>query len=414
MEKIIYYQVNKDRAALAVYEGRLVEVYIEESKTSPLVGRIYRGKVVNVLPGMQAAFVNIGLEKNAFLYVDDALPTSTDNENKKPCITKVVAPGQELLVQILKEPGGAKGARITTHITLPGRYLVYMPTMEHIGISRKIEDVRERDRLRELGEKLKPPMAGIIIRTVAEGKRNAELSWDIEMLEELWDKINSDYKKARAPELIHSDMEIEERIVRDFLSEDVQSLITNNKKSYEKLQQRANSIQQGLDKVIKLEECEDIFSKNNVYKDLEVALQSKVWLKSGGYLVFDQTEAMLVIDVNTGKYVGSTTLEETIFHINMEAVDEIARQIRLRNAGGIIVIDFIDMESEFKRQLVLERLTEAVKRDQMKITIVGQTPLGLVELTRKKVRPSLESALTHQCPRCRGAGRLIVMPVDKK
>lgn len=415
MQKKLFYQVGNKKVQLAITENeQLVEVYFEEIKESPLVGRIYRGKVVNVLPGMQAAFVDIGLEKNAFLYVDDAIAADIDRgeEFKSPSISEVVQPGQEIMVQIMKEPNKSKGARITTHITLPGRYVVFMPGMDHVGISRKIESEQERERLKEIGEDVKPENSGLIIRTVAEGKRTAELTWDIDCLVEQWEKIRREYDKLSAPALVHHDLELEERIVRDFFSENVVQIITNEEAGYQKILSQVARIHSKPKQILVLDKREDLFSAYGLDKELEKALKSKVWLNSGGYLIFEQTEAMLVVDVNTGKYVGKTNLEETVLKINLEAVDEIAQQLRVRNIGGIIVIDFIDMGLEANRQLLLDKLSEEVKKDQMKVTIIGQTPLGLVELTRKKIRPSIEAMLLQSCPHCGGEGKLVADGID--
>ncbi len=407
MDKRIVIQGNKENVQVCLLEeGQLMEYYLEERASQPLVGSIYKGKVENVLPGMQAAFVNIGLQKNAFLYVQEAIQHYEEDQLEKkvlPPIESIVKEGQELLVQIIKEPGGQKGARISTHPTLAGRALVYMPTLEHTGISRKIEDEGERARLTSLVRELCQPGEGVIVRTVAQGKPKEVLATELKALKEKWQLIMDQYKAAQATSAIYYDLSLGKRLVRDFIRDDVSAIFINDEELFHQIQQHLS-----IDNPNQLPRLEliqgDILLKYQIYDQLSIALQRKVLLKSGGYLVFDQTEALLVIDVNTGKYIGNKSLEDTVFQLNMEALKEACRQIRLRNVGGIIVIDFIDMKDEAHKEKIMETLLEEVKKDHMRVTVLGMTALGLVELTRKKVRPSLSNTLQITCPTCGGLG----------
>ena len=407
MNKEILVQSNEDQTQVAVLEeGQLVEIYIERTVSARLVGSIYKGKVENVLPGMQAAFINIGLEKNAFLYVEDALPDGYGEElQAKPNIRDILKEGQELLVQVSKEPLGTKGPRVTRQITLPGRFIVLMPTSDYIGISRRIGDNEERDRLKRIAEELKPPKMGIIIRTVAIGASREEIEEDLENILRIWSRICEKNLQARAPALIHKDLELVKRILRDVVTEDVRRIIVNSRFTHEKIMELVEP--RTLRYKITLSDEMDLFSKYNIQQELTRALKRKVWLKSGGYIVIDQTEALVSIDVNTGKYVGSVNLEDTVFKTNIEAAVEIARQLRLRNIGGIIIVDFIDMDDEDHRQEVLKKLEEQLERDKVKTHILGMTSLGLLEMTRKKMRHTLSTVLEKTCPCCEGKGTVL-------
>jgi ribonuclease G len=415
MFKEILINVGEEETRVAVLENKvLVEMYIERSPNQRLVGNIFKGRVENVLPGMQAAFVDIGLEKNAFLYVEDAIPARTPdsgqnqgNSTMATNICDILKHGQELIVQIVKEPIGTKGARVTTHITLPGRYLVLMPTVDYIGISRRIEDERERDRLRGMAARIKPEGMGVIVRTVAEGVDEDELRLDINMLAGLWRKIVNRSNHGPVPNLVHRDLELVQRILRDTFTEDVDRLIIDSRYEYEKILDLLDILGPRLKVKVFLEERNNLFVENNIDAELEKALKRKVWLKCGGYIVIDQAEALTAVDVNTGKYVGSTNLEDTVLKTNLEAAVEIARQLRLRNIGGIIIVDFIDMSREEHRQQVLEVLEEEIRKDKTKTNILGITQLGLVEMTRKKVRPSLAEVLQKTCPYCEGRGKVL-------
>jgi len=416
MVKEIVVNVGDEETRAAVLEdGVPVELYIERSPYQRLVGNIFKGRVENVLPGMQAAVVDIGLEKNAFLYVEDVMvkrtakagngshPRSVLGRN----IAHILKRGATVLVQIVKEPIGTKGPRVTTHITLPGRFVVIMPTVDYVGVSRRIACARERERLKEMAHRLKPEGMGLIVRTVAEGVEEAELQQDIQMLVRLWRKIMSRAARGPAPNLLHRDLELVQRIIRDVFTEDVDRMILDSRYEYEKVMDLLDVGGAHLKCKVFLEERPDIFTYYGIDQELEKALRRKVWLKCGGYLVFDQAEALTVVDVNTGKYVGSTDLEDTVLKTNLEAAVEMVRQLRLRNIGGIIVVDFIDMAREANRKLVMQTLEEEIRKDRTKINILGITQLGLVEMTRKKTRPSLGETLQKPCPYCEGRGRVL-------
>jgi len=414
MLKEIVVNVGEEETRVAVLEDKvLVEIYIERSINQRLVGNIFKGRVENVLPGMQAAFVNIGLEKNAFLYVEDALPSNSPEGSGQTGYTlganicDILKQGQEIMVQIVKEPIGTKGPRVTTHITLPGRFLVLMPTVDYIGISRRIESEKERDRLKDLASRVKPEGMGVIVRTVAEGVEEEELRQDIALLTKLWRKILSRAAHGTVPNVVHRDLELVQRILRDVFTEDVDRLILDSRYEYEKVLELVDISDPRLKLKVFLDERENIFTEYGIEQEIEKALKQKVWLKCGGYLVIDQAEALTAIDVNTGKYVGTTNLEDTVLKTNLEAASEIARQLRLRKIGGIVIVDFIDMAQEAHRNEVLQALEEEIRKDKTKTNILGITQLGLVEMTRKKVRPSLSEVLQKPCPYCEGRGKVL-------
>ncbi|MBM7583074.1 ribonuclease G [Caldicoprobacter guelmensis] len=415
--KQIVVDIRYDQTRVAVLEdGDLVEFYMEDDEKQGLVGNIYRGRVVNVLPGMHAAFVDIGLEKNAFLYagdinidntVFDFKDKSNGKEVKNISLRDIVREGQEITVQILKEPMGTKGARVTTHITLPGRYVVLMPTLNYVGVSRRIEDEEERQRLRKVAEAIKPQNMGVIVRTAAKGKQAEDLMPDIEVLCKLWEGIREREKQGEVPRLLHKDESLLYRTVRDIFSADVDRLVINDYHHYQKVVELVKVVSPSLvDRVEYFDAQRNLFEIYGIEAKIEKAIQKKVWLKSGGYIVIDVTEALTVIDVNTGKFVGNASLEDTAFKTNLEAAEEIAHQIRLRDIGGIIIIDFIDMEEDEHKKKVLEVLEQALKKDRTRTNLVGLTGLGLVELTRKKVRPRLSTAFLKPCPYCNGTGRV--------
>ncbi|MCM8900333.1 Rne/Rng family ribonuclease [Caldicoprobacter algeriensis] len=430
MGKQIVVDIRYDQTRVAVLEdGDLVEFYMEDDEKQGLVGNIYRGRVVNVLPGMQAAFVDIGLEKNAFLYAGDINVDNTvfdfgDKNNGKVIkdisLRDIIREGQEITVQILKEPMGTKGARVTTHITLPGRYVVLMPTLNYVGVSRRIEDEEERQRLRRIAEAIKPENMGIIVRTAARGKQPEDLMPDIEVLCRLWEGIKEREKQGEVPRLLHKDESLLYRTVRDIFCSDVDRLIINDYHHYQKVIELLKAISPSLvDRVEYADAQRNLFEIYGIEAKIEKAIQKKVWLKSGGYIVIDVTEALTVIDVNTGKFVGKASLEDTAFRTNLEAAEEIAHQIRLRDIGGIIIIDFIDMAEEEHKKKVLEVLEQALKKDRTKTNLVGLTGLGLVELTRKKVRPRLSTAFLKPCPYCNGTGRvyseaMVIAKIEKE
>lgn len=392
-------------------EGQLVNLYIERGE--PLAGNIYKGRVANVLPGMEAAFVDIGLERNAFLHVGDIRSQRLAGEEVeesfgKGAIAQRLRVGQEILVQVTKEPMGTKGARVTTYVALPAYYLVLMPTVNYVGVSRRIEREPERKRLRALADRLRPEGMGVIVRTAAEGAEEQALSDDIQFLQQLWNRVQERSKSSRAPALVYQDLHLIRRVVRDLFTDDVQRFLVDSKDEFQRVQDLLGSFAPSLKPRVHLYRGETpVFEHTGVERDLEKALRRKVWLRSGGYIIIDRTEALTIIDVNTGKYVGKTDLASTILRTNLEAVDEIVRQITLRDIGGIILVDFIDMESEAHRKRVMAALAEAVKRDRSKVHIIDLTALGLVEITRKRVYQDLEEVMRTPCPYCEGRARVL-------
>jgi len=418
MKKEIVADVGNDEVRVGILEdGKLVEYFVERSAKGPLAGNIYKGKVANVLPGMQAAFVDIGLEKNAFLYAGDVNPESLgsfdehhDEWEEKLPIQEMLKPGQEILVQVVKEPIGTKGARVSTNITLAGRYLVLMPRIDYVGISRRIENEEERARLKALAEELRPSGMGVIVRTAAENIGEDDLKAEMDYLKTLWEDIKRKGLYSPAPRLVYRDMDLVERIVRDVFTPEVTRFYINKKEAYERVVAIVSAMAPGLeDKVTLHHSGADIFQYFDIPAEIEKALQRKVWLKSGGYIVIDRTEALTAIDVNTGKFTGNKDLEDTVLKTNLEAAREIARQIRLRDIGGIIIIDFIDMNSQEHKKMVLDALEAELKKDRTRTHILGITSLGLVEMTRKKVRQSLDEVLERVCPYCGGKGKIRVL-----
>ncbi|MBT9176917.1 MAG: Ribonuclease G [Firmicutes bacterium] len=408
----------RDTRVAVLENGELVELYLENQSEQRLVGNIYKGKVSNVLPGMQAAFVDIGLPKNAFLYVDDALENVVgvddlpEKVNSKTTIKDVLKPGQSVILQVAKEPFGTKGARVTRHITIPGRFLVFMPTVDYVGISRRIAEGEERDRLRKIAHEHKPAGTGLIVRTMAEGVPSDEIKKDIDALAKLWKRIHTRGKTAKPPTMLHKDFDLLHRIVRDSFAHDVTRVVVDSAHEYEVvLGLLEESLPQLKDRVFLFQQQRPIFEVFGIEPQIEKIVAKKVWLKCGGYIVIDQTEALTSIDVNTGKFVGSTNLADTVLKTNLEAAREIARQLRLRNIGGIIIIDFIDMETADHKKKVLAALTEATASDKVKSSILGLTQLGLVEMTRQKARLGLADSLLRPCPCCEGSGRVLAEDV---
>lgn len=405
MAKKIIVNVLPEETRMALLEnGQLMEVSVERTDSGHIVGNIYKGKIKNILPGMQAAFVDIGREKNAFLYIGDAfphLPARGSREHEKLTV------GQDIIIQVVKDTIGSKGPRVTAHLTLPGRYTVLMPTVEYTGISRRIDSEEERERLKALSVKVRPGGMGLIIRTVAEGKSEADLKKDVDYLTSLWNSLAARAKRVHAPALLYRDVDLVIRIVRDYFSEDINQFIINNQEAYGRVCDLLNFISPELvPRVVLYQGKEDIFSYYGLDDEMEKLGQRCVPLKCGGYIVIDKTEALTVIDVNTGKYVGQTNLSDTVFRTNLEAANQIARQIRLRDIGGIIIIDFIDMDKPEHQQEVLKKLEENLKHDRTKTQVLGITGLGLVEMTRKKSRQNIESMLYTECPCCQGRGRV--------
>jgi len=386
--KKIVVQCRSDITQAVVIENqRLVEYDAQHSDHKQRVGSIYLGRVVNVLPGMQAAFVDIGLEKNAFLYIDDLLPVHMDKQPRsKPSIADIVKRGQVLMVQVVKEPEGTKGARVTTHFSIPGRWLVYMPEADYTAVSRKIESDADKHRLKEIAEGLRTDEEGLIIRTVAAGQSQQAIERDLGELRELWKTVKEKAEAGDAPLHIYQDLDLLPRLMRDVIDDDVQEVWIDNEQVYKEMKDLLVRQSPSLVERVKLycNSEQAIFDVYGVHDELNRLFRRKVWLPSGGYLVVDPTEALTVIDVNTGRFTGSTHLEETVFHTNMEAVTEIARLLRLRNIRGMIIVDFIDMSEEKNSQAILDAITQAVLSDRSKTIIVGWTKLGLLEITRKR------------------------------
>ncbi len=416
-ELIINAMPHETRVAL-LEDKVLAEIYIERTKDRGIVGNIYKGKVVKVLPGMQAAFVDVGLEKAAFLYVSDVYGRVEDYEeigfqgeeiptgvNPTLPIEELLSEGQEILVQVSKEPLGTKGTRITSHISLPGRYLVFMPTVDHVGISRRIKDEKERRRLRETVLGMKPPASGFIVRTASEGAAPEEIRNDMDFLLRLWANVQKKRENSSAPSLIHSDLTMVLRVIRDILSSQVNRIIIDSKEEHDNIISFITSYMPKEKYEITLyDKKEPIFDAYGIEMEIDKLLGRKVWLKSGGYIVIDMSEALVAIDVNTGRYVGKRNLDDTILKTNLEAAKEIAYQLRLRNIGGIIIIDFIDMEREGDREKVYQALEEAIKKDRQKTNIFKISELGLVEMTRKRTRENMTRTLGETCPYCEGSG----------
>ncbi|MDA8345700.1 MAG: Rne/Rng family ribonuclease [Thermaerobacter sp.] len=417
-EILVNVEPLETRAAI-LEDGELVELLVERPIHQRAVGNIFKGRVENVLPGMEAAFVAIGLEKNAFLHVgdagalydeDDGIEEQQQQQRRKFVnIDDVVRSKQEIMVQVVKEAIGTKGARVTTNVSLPGRYIVLTPMNDFIGVSRRITDEKERARLKAFAESSKPEGAGVIVRTVAEGRPEAELQQDMEFLKRLWSRIQRRAQVMNAPAVLHKDIGLTFRIVRDMLTDEVEHVWIDNKEEYERVVELADTMSTDLRQRIRLwpNKSASLFDAFNLEPEIEKAIRRKVWLHCGGYLVIDQTEALTVVDVNTGKFVGNRNLAETVLRANLEAAEEIARQVRLRDLAGIIIVDFIDMDRPEDRQKVLTTLEEAVRHDRTKVHILGLTQLGLVEMTRKKVGHGLEGMLLRTCPDCEGRGRVL-------
>ena len=432
MYKKIVINVAEHETRVALLEdGNIAELFIERGDGSDIAGNIYKGKVQRVLPGMQAAFVDIGLKQAAFIYVNDVIggnysaiedfqEDDVDGENNLPYneyisinrrerhIEELITEGQEIMVQAAKTPIGSKGARLTTHISLPGRFLVLMPSSEHIGISRRIEDEEERGRLKMCVETIRENNFGYIVRTAAEGVQEEKLEYEMGFLKNLWASIQQKYQTAPSPSLLHKEVAVSLRAVRDLLLHEAEKLIIDSRTGYESILSFLDTFMPSLKDSVELYEgLEPIFDAFNLEADISRALKKKVWLKSDGYIVIEHTEALAAIDVNTGRYVGKYNLEETILKTNLEAVKEIAYQIRLRDIGGIIIIDFIDMEKKSNQEKVFNALTEALKKDRSKTHVLPISELGLIQMTRKRIRKPLTRLLCEPCFYCDGEGYLI-------
>ncbi|MCP4632762.1 MAG: ribonuclease E/G [candidate division Zixibacteria bacterium] len=430
---VILINVTDYESRIAIIEeGKLVELLVERPENERLVGNIYKGKVTSVLPGLQAAFIDIGLNKNAFLHSSDVgdfdgegnllldwdVDDSEDHGGVKPYkrskrshhrkIADLFKKDQEALVQLIKEPIGDKGPKITTEISLPGRYLVLVPGSSGVGISRKVSSWSEKKRLRSIVGKLCPDGFGVIVRTVGEEKSEKEFKADINFLLKLWDKISKRVEKFPAPILLHRDMEMTSSIIRDILNPDINKVVVDNKKEYRNIRSYLKIVAPNLiEKVELYKEKTPIFDVFNIEPQIEKMLARKVWIKKGSYIVIDQTEALVTIDVNTGKFVGKRDNEATLYNTNLEAAREIARQLRLRDIGGILIVDFIDMERYENRRKLFEEFKKELRKDRSKTFITHVSELGLVEMTRQRVRPSLMHAFSEPCPHCGGIGRVL-------
>ncbi|MGJ8691077.1 MAG: ribonuclease G [Thalassotalea sp.] len=413
-ELLINVTPSETRVAL-IENGVLQEVHVERESKRGLVGNIYLGKVIRVLPGMQAAFVDINLDKAAFLHAADIKSKlilnedgSKDTANEQvPDIKSLVHEGQLLMVQVVKDPLGTKGARLTTDITIASRYLVLMPDASHAGISQRIEDDTERRRLKNIVTPYCDDTHGFIVRTAAEGVGDEELKHDADFLRRLWLKVVERKKRRQTKAPIYQDLSLAFRVLRDFVGIELERIRVDSKLTYDELMEFTEEFVPELSKVTEYYPGErPIFDLFDVEQEIQRALHRKINLKSGGSLIIDQTEAMTTIDINTGGFVGHRNLEETIFNTNIEATQAIARQLRLRNLGGIIIIDFIDMVSKEHRHRVLHSLESALSKDKVKFNIHDFSPLGLVEMTRKRTRESLEHILCGECEVCNGRGQL--------
>jgi ribonuclease G len=422
-EEILINVTPRETRVAVLDQGVVQEIHIERASARGLVGNIYLGKVGRVLPGMQSAFIEIGLDRAGFLHVADiwdsrahpppahpsSKPTATNGTAESKPIEKLLHEGQSVLVQVIKDPIGMKGARLTTQISLAGRFLVYLPQDSHIGISQRIEDEAERAELRDRLEHLLPEgiTGGFIIRTVAEDASESELKHDVEYLTKLWNDVKARKGSVPAPSVVHEDLVLAERMVRDYVSENTSRLLVDSDATAKKMRDFASEYSQGMMECIHSYAGErPLFDLYNIEDEIQKALQRRVDLKSGGYLILDQTEAMTTVDVNTGGFVGLRNFDDTIFKTNLEAAQTIARQLRLRNLGGMIIIDFIDMEHAPHRDAVLAELKRMLDKDRTRVTVNGFTQLGLVEMTRKRTRESLAHVICEPCPTCLGRGEL--------
>ena len=433
MDKKLIVNVSDHETRVALLEdGTIAELFVERKDESDIAGNIYKGRVQRVLPGMQAAFVDIGLSQAAFIYVDDVLDESgrefekifTSNAEeegegdpseavpqpgaKSVHIEDLLAEGQEIMVQVAKSSIGTKGARVTCHISLPGRFLVLMPTSTHVGISRRIEDEAERSRLKALMMSLREGDMGYIVRTAAEGVQEEKFAYEMDFLKTLWNNIQAKFKGCSAPCLLHQELTVSLRAVRDILTHEAGEVVVDSRPTYESIVSFLETFMPSLKGHVEFYDGhEPIFDAYNLEGDISRALKKKVWLKSGGYIVIEHTEALVAIDVNTGRYVGKHNLEETILKTNLEAVKEIAYQVRLRDIGGIIIIDFIDMAKKANQEKVFNALKDALKKDRSKTHILPMSDMGLIQMTRKRVRKPLNRLLCEPCFYCDGEGYLM-------
>jgi ribonuclease G len=430
MKQEIFINSTPQESRVAIMEdGLLAEFLIERKEEMGIAGNIYKGKVVRVLPGMQAAFVDIGMDKAGFLHASDFFEVPEDVQliaaaaegeeveeeetpkrpppHRRMPLEKRLSRNDDILVQVAKDPLGTKGARVTSHISLPGRYMVFMPGTNHIGISRRIESEEERKRLKEIAQNLGTAHGGFILRTACEGRSNREIQRDLAFLARLWKGIQKKAASATAPALIHQDLDAITRTLRDFFNPDTEQVVIDSPKDYKRIVDFVRHFMPRLKpRIVLYEDEEPLFDRHGIEDKIAKALERRVWLRSGGYIIIERTEALTAIDVNTGRFVGKRSQEETILKTNMEAVQEVVRQLRLRNVGGIIIIDFIDMEKEVNRKKVYDALKEALKKDKARTNILKISELGLIEMTRQRTRESLENQLLAPCPHCDGRGRV--------
>jgi ribonuclease G len=428
MKREIFINSTPQESRIAIMEdGILAEFLVERKQERGIAGNLYKGKVARVLPGMQAAFVEIGMEKAGFLHASDFFDIPEDvqliassgdevefEDPPKPPpsarrlpLEKRISAGEEILVQVAKDPLGTKGARVTSHVSLPGRYMVFMPNTKHIGISRRIEGEEERKRLKEIAHWLGTADGGFILRTACEGRSKREIQRDLRFLTKLWKRIQQKAETAAAPVIIHQDLDLITRTIRDFFTPDTEKVVVDSAKDHRRIVDFVRNFMPRLrSKIVLYSDSEPLFDRYAIEEKIEKALDRRVWLRSGGYIIIERTEALTAIDVNTGRFVGRRSQEETIFKTNFEAAQEVVRQLRLRNVGGIIIIDFIDMEKEANRKKVYEALKDALKKDKARTNILKISELGLVEMTRQRTRESLENQLLSPCPHCDGRGRI--------
>ncbi|MDQ1315257.1 MAG: ribonuclease [Pseudomonadota bacterium] len=406
-EEILVNVTPQEIRVAVLHLGSVQELHIERAQCRGLVSNIYMGRVVRVLPGMQSAFIDVGLERAAFLHVADIWEERRGNEPERP-IEQILHEGQSLMVQVIKDPIGTKGARLSTQISFAGRYLVYLPQESHIGISQKIEGEEERENLRQKLHQLMPEDAtgGFIVRTMAETAEDAEMQADIDYLRRLWSSILSRGNSA-VPCLLYQDLDLSLRVLRDFVNSDTARILIDSRETYQRMAEFAQNYTHAvLDKLQHFSADRPLFDLHSIEDEIARALGRRVDLKSGGYLIIDQTEALTTVDVNTGGFVGARNFDDTIFKTNLEAAQSIARQLRLRNLGGIIIIDFIDMDNAEHQEAVLTELKKALARDPTRTTVSGFSALGLVEMTRKRTRESLAHILCEPCPTCAGRGEI--------
>jgi ribonuclease E len=408
-DKLMVITEHGERDQIAVLEENvLVQHYVTRAGATSMVGNVYLGRVQNVLPGMEAAFVDVGRGRNGVLYAGEVNYRPEDLEGPAPRIEQVLKPNQAVLVQVTKDPMGGKGARLTAQISLPGRFLVFAPNQSLSGISRRLGD-NERKRLKTIMRKIKPEEHGVIVRTAAEGASEEALTHDLERLVRQWDEIQRQAKKVKAPAVVYEEPELTVRVVRDlFTDEEYRELVTDSRNIYDKIMAYVGDIAPDLAPKIKLHEGKlPAFEEHRIEEQIHKALDRKVWLPSGGYLIIERTEAMTIVDVNTGKSVGKTNLEETVVNTNLEAAQEVARQLRLRDIGGIIVVDFIDMLLEKNKQQVEDTMKEAMALDKTRSQVFEIGPLGLMQVTRKRVSSGLVESFSETCPTCEGRGILL-------